>query len=162
MVVVIMGVSGSGKTTIGRALAHAAGGRFYDADDFHSEANIQKMRGGTPLTEADREPWLHALRLCIDAWLEQPGLSVLACSALTARSRALLGVGRPGVELVFLAATKAIIEARMRGRDHFMSPALLQSQFDALEPPEHALVLDASAPPDALVEQLLEFLGGSA
>jgi gluconokinase len=158
MVVVIMGVSGSGKTTIGRALARAAGGRFFDADDFHSEANIQKMRGGAPLTEVDREPWLRELRQGIDAWLEQPGLSVLACSALTARSRALLGVERPGVRLVFLCATKAIIEARMLGRDHFMPAALLQSQFDTLEPPDHALVLDASASADALVEQTLEFL----
>jgi len=158
MVVVIMGVSGSGKTTVGQALAHAAGGRFYDADDFHPEVNIQKMRGGTPLTEYDREPWLRALRHAIDTWLEQPGLAVLACSALTARSRALLGVGRPDVRLVFLSGPRAAIDARMRDRDHFMPAALLQSQFDALEPPDDALVLDATDSLDALVEQALAFL----
>lgn len=158
MVVVIMGVSGSGKTTIGRALARAAGGSFVDADAFHSEENIEKMRGGTPLTEADREPWLRALRHAIDAWLEQPGLWVLACSALTARSRTLLGVGRPGVRLVFLNATKEIVEARMQGRNHFMPPALIQSQFDTLEAPGDALVLDVTDAPDALVERTLEFL----
>ncbi|MGE5813653.1 MAG: gluconokinase [Acidobacteriota bacterium] len=161
MVAIVMGVSGSGKTTIGRALARAAGGRFHDADDFHSDVNIAKMRGGTPLSELDREPWLRTLRECIDRWLEEPGLTVLACSALTRRSRVLLGAGRPGVRLVFLRAPKAAIEARMRGRDHFMPPSLLQSQFDALEPPDDALVLDATAPPEILVEQALACLGQS-
>jgi gluconokinase len=158
MVVIVMGVSGSGKTTIGRAVAHAAKGRFFDADDFHSDENIRKMRGGTPLTEADREPWLRALRRRIDEWLEEPGLTVLACSALTRRSRELLGVGCPGVELVYLAATKDVIEPRMRGREHFMPPGLLQSQFDTLEPPEDALTLDAAAPPAILVQQVLDFI----
>jgi gluconokinase len=159
MVVVIMGVAGSGKTTVGRALAEAAGGLFFDADAFHSEENIRKMRGGTPLTEADREPWLRVLRETIDSWLEQPGFRVLACSALTARSRARLGVERPGMKLVFLNATQEIVEARMRGRDHFMPLALIQSQFDTLEPPADALVLDVTAPPGALVQKTMAWLG---
>jgi gluconokinase len=155
MVVVIMGVSGSGKTTLGEALARRTGGRFHDADDFHPDLNIQKMRGGTPLTEGDREPWLHALRHEIDAWLEQPGLSILACSALSAQSRVVLGIERPEIRLVFLDAPFDTIEARMRGRDHFMPVSLLRSQFEALERPEHALILDATAGPDALVEQVI-------
>jgi gluconokinase len=159
MVVIVMGVSGSGKTTVGGALAKAAGGRFYDADDYHSDTNVQKMRSGRPLTEDDREPWLRALRHDIDRWLEQPGLSVLACSALTTRSRALLGTERPETRLVFLRAPMGVIAARMQARDHFMPAALLQSQFDALEPPgDDALVLDATAPVDVLVGQVLAFL----
>lgn len=160
MVVVIMGVSGSGKTTLGRTLAEVTGGRFYDADDFHPDANITKMRAGTPLTAEDREPWLRALRLEIDRWLGQPGLSILACSALTARSRSVLGVDRADVRLVFLDAPRPLIEARMRARDHFMPVSLLDSQYQTLERPERAIVLDASKPAEALAQEVLAFLRG--
>src|SRR5690606_32996091 len=101
-VVVVMGVSGSGKTTVGRALAARLGAEFHDADDYHPQANVEKMLAGVPLTEADRKPWLERLRGAIDSWLETGTTAVLACSALTARSRAILGTGREGVRLVFL------------------------------------------------------------
>lgn len=156
MIVIIMGVSGSGKSTLGRAVAVAAGGRFYDADDFHPTTNIQKMCSGEPLTEDDREPWLKALRREIERWMTEPGLTVLACSALTTQSRMLLGVGQPGIRLVFLDAPFHVIAARMRSRDHFMPVSLLQSQFETLERPADALVLDATAAPATLMQQVLE------
>ncbi len=161
MVVVVMGVSGSGKTTLGTALAAAIGGRFADADDFHPAANIQKMRAGRALTEADRAPWLDALRSAIDGWLAEPAVTVLACSALTAQSRTRLGVGRPGMRLVYLHAPKALIAERMRARRHFMPPNLLDSQCATLEPPAagEALMLDARRPIEELVASVRQELG---
>jgi gluconokinase len=158
MVIIVMGVSGSGKTTLGSALAARLDAHFLDADDVHPKANVEKMRSGVPLTDADREPWLRDLRLRIDAWLVQGTAAVLACSALTVRSREVLGTERPGIELVFLDAPKALIAQRMRNREHFMPESLAESQFAALEPPNGALTLDASAAPDALVERVLEAL----
>ncbi len=154
MVVIIMGVSGSGKTTVGRALARETGGTFFDADDFHSAENVAKMRRGEPLTEADREPWLEVLRRLVDAWRTDERLAVLACSALTAHSREQLGVGRPGIELVFLHGPAELIRERMRARHHFMPAELLASQIGTLEPPEDALRLDVSLPVPALVARI--------
>ncbi len=154
MVVIIMGVSGSGKTTVGLELAREAGGTFFDADDYHSAANVAKMRRGEPLTEADREPWLAALRKLVDAWRTDERLAVLACSALTRSSREKLGVARPGIALVFLHGSAELIQARMRARDHFMPPELLASQIETLEPPEDALSLDVSLPVAALVARI--------
>jgi carbohydrate kinase (thermoresistant glucokinase family) len=155
MVILVMGVSGSGKTTVGRALARAVGGRFYDADDYHSAANIAKMRSGRPLTDGDREAWLRELRSRIDQWLTEQDTFVLACSALTERIRAVLGADREGVRIVHLRGSKALIDARMRSREHFMPAALLDSQFALLEPPQHALDLDVSRPPDELVTRIV-------
>jgi gluconokinase len=154
VVVVIMGVSGSGKTTVGRALATALRGRFYDADDFHSVQSIAKMQRGEPLTETDREPWLRDLAARIGGWLREPGAVVLACSALTARSREILGVGRDGVALVWLNGAEALIRRRIEDREHFMPASLLASQVATLEPPEDAIVLDIAAKPEALVEAI--------
>lgn len=154
MVIVIMGVSGSGKTTVGQALAYDVGGTFHDADQFHSDANVEKMRRGLPLTDADREPWLQTLREKIDEWLPQPTLHVLACSALTSRSRRQLGTDRDNVRLVYLTGDAALIAARMREREHFMPAELLSSQLAVLEPPSHALVLDIEKPVPELVEQV--------
>lgn len=161
MVIVIMGVSGSGKTTVGRALAAAVGGRFVDADDFHSAVNIAKMRAGTALTAADRAPWLAALRGAIDGWLAQSGVTVLACSALTVAARERLGVSRDGVALVFLQGSKELIAERMRARRHFMPPTLLDSQLAMLEPPAagDALALDVRCTPDELVATVRAALG---
>lgn len=154
MVIVIMGVSGSGKSTVGRALARAIGARFHDADDFHPAANIEKMRNGQPLTEEDRGPWLLALRNGIDEWLTQTGVSVLACSALTVASRELLGVDRESVRLVYLRGSPELIRSRMRGRQHFMPPELLATQVATLEPPGRALTLDIDEPVEKLVERI--------
>ncbi len=155
MVILVMGVSGSGKTTVGRAVARTVGGRFYDADDYHSPANVAKMRSGTPLTDEDRADWLRDLRSRIDGWLLEDDTVVLACSALTTRIRKVLGAERDGVRVVYLRGAKELIQARMRGREHFMPPALLDSQFALLEPPEDALELDVSQPPEELVTRVI-------
>lgn len=154
-----MGVSGSGKSTVGRALARAIGGRFHDGDDFHSPANVEKMRSGQPLTDADRGPWLTALRTAIDTWLTQPGVDVLACSALKRSHRRQLGVEREGVHLVYLQGSPGLIRARMEAReDGLLGPELLDSQLSDLEPPEAALALDIEAPVETLVAQIRETL----
>ena len=158
MVIVIMGVSGAGKSTVGRALAKRLGVRFVDGDEYHSPANVAKMRGGTPLTEADREGWLRSLRSEIDAWLGARETVVLACSALTRRSRQILGTARDSVWLVHLRGPQALIAGRMRDRDHYMPPRLLASQFATLEVPDDALELDVTRSPDALVARIAEEL----
>jgi gluconokinase len=154
MVIVIMGVSGSGKTTVGRSLALAVNGEFRDADDFHSPASIAKMARGIPLTDRDRDPWIATLRARIDEWRTAPHIVILACSALTTNIRRRLGLGREGVGLVHLEGDERLIEARMRAREHFMPPELLASQLELLERPEDALVLDASQPLDALIAEI--------
>ncbi|MDH3290491.1 MAG: gluconokinase [Gemmatimonadota bacterium] len=158
MVILVMGVSGSGKSTVGRALARTVNGHFHDADDYHSAANVAKMRGGEPLTDEDREAWLRALRASIDAWLLEDGTFVLACSALTAWIRDVLGADRKGVRLVYLNGPKELIAARMRDREHFMPAGLLDSQFALLEPPERALDLDISQTPEELVTRIISEL----
>jgi len=159
MVIVIMGVSGSGKTTVGRELARATGAPFFDADDFHSAANVEKMRRGEPLDEANRLPWLARLREVVDEWLPSDRFAVLACSALTVRSRALLGVERPGVKLVFLNGPPELVWRRMHSRRHFMPPELLASQLATLEAPTDALELDVRRPVDELVEEIRSAFG---
>ncbi|HEX2140001.1 MAG TPA: gluconokinase [Woeseiaceae bacterium] len=155
MVVVIMGVSGSGKSTIGRALARAVDGRFHDADDFHPAKNVRKMKSGQPLTEADREPWLEALRVAVESWLVQPGVDVLACSALKDSHRRQLGVDGVRVRLVYLHGSAGLIRARMEAReDGLLSPDMLDSQLAELEPPEDALTLDIEEPVETLVQQI--------
>ena len=155
MVIVVMGVSGSGKSTVGRALAGRIHGRFVDADDYHPVANVAKMREGTPLTDEDREAWLQALRAEVDGSLAARETIVLACSALTRRSRHVLGTERDGVRLVHLRGTPELIAERMRGREHFMPVSLLASQFATLEPPDGALELDAARSPDELVARIV-------
>lgn len=156
MVIVVMGVSGSGKTTVGRALANDVQAEFRDADDFHPTKNIEKMARGIPLTDEDRGPWLDALRTLIDERRTRPEILVLACSALTRRIRRRLGLGRDGVHVVHLEGSETLLEERMRERRprHFMPPELLASQLALLERPEHALVLDAAQPVDRLVAEI--------
>jgi gluconokinase len=157
--IVVMGVSGSGKSSFGAALAQALALPFADADAFHPAANIRKMQAGTPLTDEDRWPWLDAL----GAWLAaQPGGGVVACSALRRAYRDRLRAAAPGLRLVHLEGAPALITARQAARPgHFMPPTLMDSQFATLEPPapdEDALVLDVALPLERLVPKARERL----
>jgi gluconokinase len=161
MVIVVMGVSGCGKTTVGRALAERIGARFVDADDYHPDTNVAKMRSGIPLTDADRVPWLATLRTQIDRSLEAEESVVMACSALTARIREALGTDRAGVRVVHLRGARDLIERRMREREHFMPAALLDSQLALLEPPERAIEVDVLEPPETLVSAIVRAMENS-
>lgn len=156
MVVLIMGVSGAGKTTVGRALATALGCRFCDGDAFHSAANIAKLAHGHPLSDEDRRPWLAAIHAAIRTWIENREQVVLACSVLKAAYRDTVLAGHePQVRLVYLKAGPALLRQRLAHRTgHFMGEALLASQLDILEEPSDALVLDAADPSAVLVAQI--------
>src|ERR1041385_7771315 len=159
MVIIVMGVSGSGKTTVGRLLAHELGSVYADADDFHPPANVQQMRGKQPLTDDDRRPWLQNLARQVRRWLEERRDGVLACSALTARSRAMLGVDNDRVRLVYLKGSFDLIHSRIAARkDHFMPADLLVSQFQTLEEPAEAIVLDVGEDPEAIVRRAVDAL----
>jgi gluconokinase len=159
MIVLIMGVSGSGKSTIGRRLADALQWKFADADSFHSHSNIEKMRAGTPLSEHDRGPWLQALRASIDRWIGEKQNVVLACSALTAASRRILIPDRNSIALVYLKGSFDLIQARLAQRGHhFMPQELLASQFDALEEPTDTLAIDAAWPPETITAHIRAYL----
>ena len=159
MIILIMGVSGVGKTTIGRALAQQLGWQFADADDFHTAANVAKMRAGIPLSDADRAPWLQSLRARIDGWLASHQSAVLACSALKQAYREQLIAG-PDVKLVFLHADLSLIAERMAARQgHYMNPDLLRSQFDALDVPREGLSLDAGRPVSEIVAAIRSSFG---
>jgi gluconokinase len=154
VIVLIMGVQGAGKTTIGSLLARELNFEFQDADNFHSAANIEKMRQGSPLTDADREPWLSALHDAVARWRAEKRNVVLACSALKGgyRDRLLLG---PEVKLVYLKASYDVIRERLKlRRDHYAGQNLLQSQFADLEEPTNGLTVDASLPPTDIVHEL--------
>ncbi|HEX2055774.1 MAG TPA: gluconokinase [Nitrospiraceae bacterium] len=155
MIIIVMGVSGSGKTTIGTQLADALHWDFVDADQFHSAANIEKMRRGVPLTEEDRRPWLSALRSEIAEWLKRDRPVVLACSALKAWYRDELLLDPSRMRIVYLKGSYDVIEKRLLGRHgHFMSRELLASQFAALEEPDDALIVDAARRPSDLVQEI--------
>ena len=156
VVVIVMGVSGAGKSTIGRMLAERLGWAFFDADDFHDAASIAKMHAAIPLTDADRVPWLDALRRRVVAPSLHAGRpAVLACSALKRAYLTRLGADDPRVRLVYLKGDKALLRARLAARSgHFVGAALLDSQLQALEEPERALVADIAKPPAILVEDI--------
>ena len=162
--VVVMGVSGSGKTAVGEALAALLGWRFLDADGFHPPANVALMSRGIPLSDVERAPWLDRLGGVLAAALgaEGPG-TVLACSALARRYRERMGVGREGVRLVFLDGPEALIRARLDARrDHFMPASLLDSQLAALEPPgadERPVVAAIEREPAAIAAGIAAALG---
>ena len=159
MIILLMGVTGAGKTTVGRALAQQLRWRFADADDFHSAANIAKMRAGVPLTDEDRAPWLQTLRDMIRGWLAAGDNAVLACSALKASYRDMLLVG-PEVKLVYLRANMALIAARVAARTgSYMNPQLVPSQFATLEEPKDAVVIDASGTVEESVTRIRDALG---
>jgi len=153
-----MGVSGSGKTTVGRVLARRLQWPFLDGDDFHPPANVEKMRRGEALTDADRGPWLDALAAALRRHLGGGEGVVLACSALRSAYRDVLRIDER-VRFVFLEAAGSLLEQRLAGRaGHYFNPNLLQSQLETLEPPEDAIALDASRPPEELalaIEQAL-------
>ncbi|MCB2217644.1 gluconokinase [Desulfofustis glycolicus] len=153
MVLIIMGVSGCGKTTIGRLLAEKRGAAFYDADDFHPEGNRQKMKSGKPLTDEDRLPWLQRLHALIDEAILQDRSVVLACSALKERYRKILrGPHDSQVMFVHLAGPYDVVARRMQTRTgHYMPPALLASQFSALEPPIDAITVSIEQTQDEIV-----------
>ena len=147
-----MGAAGSGKTVVGRALAAELGWPFADADDFHSAANVEKMRRGIGLTDADREPWLAAMHQAIARAAERREHLALACSALKERYRQTLRGDVRGVRFVHLEADEATLARRLRDRQHhFAGPSLLASQLRDLEPPCHALTVDATQPIDRIV-----------
>ena len=151
MVIILMGVTASGKTTVGRMLALELGSQFDDADDFHPRANIDKMQRGIPLEDADRWPWLEALRDHIRRCLAENRHEVLACSALKEAYRRYLLID-PQVRLVYLKADRELVRQRLlERRGHFMNPDLLESQFATLEEPKDALRVDASRSPGEIV-----------
>ena len=159
VVLVVMGVSGSGKTTVATLLAERLGWPFAEGDDFHPPANVAKMHGGTPLTDADRLPWLQAIAAWIDQRRAAGGGGIISCSALKRAYRDILIGGRRDVRLVYVRGTHALIAARIGARhDHFMPASLLQSQFDTLEEPgadEDPIIADAALSPPAMMESVL-------
>ena len=160
MVIILIGVSGCGKTTIGIELSKRLGCLFLDGDDFHSEANIEKMSGGIPLTEADRRPWLDRLRRKIEECLDSGENLVLACSALSRNSRDVLRGNSADVRFVYLQGSKELIAQRLKNRKgHFSSPDLLDSQFDVLQEPDSAIVVAITLSPQEIVAQVSSELG---
>jgi len=160
MIIILMGVSGSGKTTIGERLAQALGWPFYDGDQFHPPANVAKMQQGIPLTDEDRWPWLHALQAHIETYIHQGVSAVLACSALKQAYREHLVIDEAEVKLVYLKGDYDLIRERLAQRQgHFMPPELLASQFAALEEPEQGVVVDIVHPPETIVALIREQLG---
>jgi gluconokinase len=151
MILIIMGVAGSGKTTVGSLLAQELGWKFYDADDYHSEANRTKMSQGIPLTDEDRANWLATLRGLIEQSIHQNTSAVLACSALKNSYRDLLKINEQ-VKFVYLQGTYEQIKARLKNRTgHYMSAGMLDSQFQTLEEPENTLSIDIIHTPQEIV-----------
>jgi gluconokinase len=159
MIVVLMGVSGVGKTTVGELLAARTGWPFYDADDFHSPASIEKMRNAIPLTDDDRWPWLDRLNALLRAAQDKGEPVILACSALKQRYRDRLG-NQVTVRWIHLKGDFELIKSRLESRKgHYMTAKLLESQFDALEEPCKALQIDVTRDPSSLADDLINRLG---
>lgn len=159
MIVILMGVSGSGKTTVGKLLAQRLGAHFLDADDFHPEDNIRKMRGGIALDDADRKPWLEQLKTELRNHESRGNSVVLACSALKRSYRDQLRQGLQDVRVVYLRGTRALLAARLAGREgHYMPPTLLDSQLDTLEEPRNAITIDVSGTPEGATEAICQVL----
>lgn len=158
--ILIMGVSGCGKTSVGQALAQQLGSRFVDADDYHPPANIDKMRAGLPLNDDDRQPWLERLNALLRHRTARGEPVVLACSALRARYREILSRRVPGLIIIHLRGNFDLIAKRLAARQHrYMPASLLRSQFDTLEPAPEAIDIDIEAELDEIVRRLLVRLG---
>lgn len=159
MIVIVMGVVGSGKTTVGRLLAQQLGWEFADADDFHPAVNIEKIRQGIPLGDEDRQPWLDRLHDAILGWIARGCNVVLACSALKRAYRKTLDAG-PEVRFVYLKGSATLIAERLRSRHgHFAGEQILASQLADLEEPEGALTVDIAATPAQIVDKIRQGLG---
>ncbi len=160
---VVMGVSGSGKSTVAAKLAERLSWTFEDGDRFHPASNVAKMSAGQPLTDEDRWPWLQAIADEIDRVCRTGGHVVIACSALKRAYRSVLVHDRRDVRIVFLSGTQALIADRLtRRKGHFMPPGLLDSQFKTLEPPaadENAVTVSIDASVDAIIEDIVRQLG---
>ena len=165
-VLVVMGVSGSGKSTIALMLAHRLNWIFEEGDWFHPPSNVEKMHSGVPLTDEDRWPWLHGIAAWIDATRRAGNHGIIACSALKRTYRDILVGKRPDVRLVYLKGDRDLIARRLAARDaHFMPPSLLDSQFASLEEPqpdEHAIVVSILPHPREIVEEIVKRLGTAA
>jgi|SRR5690242_11669060 len=160
MVIILIGVAGSGKTTVGRIVAARLGYEFHDADDLHPAQNRDKMRRGVALDDDDRWPWLHAVRALVQQCLDQKRSAVIACSALKQVYRDLLLVDPTAIKLVYLKGSPALIAQRLARRaGHFFDRRLLQSQFDTLEEPANAIVVDIEEPPEKIADAIVAGLG---
>lgn len=163
MIVLVSGVSASGKSTVGEALAKRLGWVFEDGDALHPAANIAKMRAGIPLTDSDRWPWLEAIGAWVDTRITAGEPAVVACSALKRSYRDLLRRGRPQMHIVSLQVSRDVLAARLKSRHgHFFRASLLDSQLASFEPPgpaEHTLVVDGAAPVPGIVEEIVQRLG---
>ena len=159
-IVMLMGVSGSGKTTVGKLLSARLDWPFYDADDFHPKHNLAKMSQGLPLNDQDRKPWLLAIHNLLAGLAAKGGKAVVACSALKREYRELLGTGVQGIGWVYLKGEFALIQDRLQARQaHSFPAALLGTQFEILEEPEGALTVDVDNPPDTVAERIVKGLG---
>jgi gluconokinase len=162
-IVVVTGVAGSGKTTVGAMLAGRLGWTYAEADDFHPPSNVDKMAAGHPLTDADRKPWLEAIGRWIDARRAAHEPGVVSCSGLKRAYRDILRKGRPEVEMVFLEGSRDLIGRRLVARHgHYMKADMLDSQFHDLEPPEpdeHVLTVPVTGTPPEVVEAVIRGLG---
>lgn len=155
--IILTGVAGSGKTTVGRALAQRLDWPFCDADDLHDAESIERIRRNQPLDDRDREPWLQRVRAVIERTKQEGGSIVIACSALKERYRQTLAAGLTGIRLVLLTGDVALLRERLeQRRGHFAGPALLDSQLAELERPLDALTIDVSLPVDAIVDRILD------
>lgn len=160
LVVIVSGVTGSGKTTVGKALAARTGWHFHDADDLHAPESVERMRHGLGLTDEMRQPWLERVRAVIEEELNRGRGAVIACSALKERYRETLAHDIAGVRFVLLDAPPDVIRRRLEMRQgHFAGPELLDGQLRTLERPDDALTVDATLPVDAIVETIVATLG---
>jgi gluconokinase len=160
MIVVIMGVSGSGKTTVGRLLAQRLDWPYYEGDEFHSPGNIEKMAEGIALTDEDRFPWLASIKTVIDQSIINGSDAVVACSALRREYRSYLAASINGIRFVYLKGTLSVIRDRMKCREgHYMKSGMLESQFASLEEPDDAIVVDVKESPEDIVARIEREVG---
>ena len=155
MVIILIGVAGSGKTTVGRLLATRLGCEFHDGDDLHSIRNREKMTRGIALTDEDRSPWLHAIRDLVERCLAENRSAVIACSALKRKYRDMLVIDEARVKVVYLKGSQALIAQRLARRaGHFFDPHLLKSQFETLEEPTDAIIVDITETPEKIADTI--------